>query len=118
MKYLTTLIVLLVLNTDSNFDYKKLIGTWSRKSIANTKDTGVFIFKSDSTASFEVRKANTDHLIAGMTGPYSILKSKGILKVTMLGKEKTFKIIKLSQDTLTFTNVTENKEAQTFVRSK
>jgi len=118
MKYLTTLIVLLTLHTDSDFDYKKLIGTWSQKSIAGTENTGVFVFKKDSTASFEVRKANTDHLIAGMTGPYSILKAKGILKVSMLGKEKVFKIIKLSQDSLIFTNVSENKGIQTFVRSK
>jgi len=118
MKYLTILALYFGLSADTNFEYKNLLGSWSQKSIANTKDTGVFIFRADSTASFEMRKGNTDHLIAGMEGPYSISRSKGILKVSMLGKEKVFKLIKLSKDSLIFTKVLENREPQIFVRIK
>jgi hypothetical protein len=55
-------------------------------------------------------------MIGGMTGPYKIERTKGNLKITLLGKEKTFEIQELSKDVLVIQNKKEGKEKQIFKR--
>lgn len=117
MKYLFSFILFFFLQSDaSDFNYDLLMGSWSQKSFANTTSTGIFTFKKDSTANLEMRDGKTDKMIAGMTGPYKILKSKGVLKINMMGKEKEFEIEELSSEVLIIQNKKEGKEKQVFNR--
>gem|GEM_PF-6104034 len=43
-------------------------------------------------------------MIGGMSGLYKILKSKGILKINMMGKEKEFEIQELAAKVLIIQN--------------
>jgi len=118
MKKLLLFIPLLMISSpkSSQFNYDLLIGNWSQKSFANTASTGVFNFKKDSTANLEMRNGETDALIGGMVGKYSINKAKGVITVTMMGKAKEFEIQELSKDVLIFQNKKEGKEKQIFKR--
>lgn len=118
MKYLLITLFLFFLNSDKKveFNYNLLIGSWSQRSIANTTSTGVFTFKKDSTAGLEMRNGKTDAMIGGMTGPYSLKRSKGILKMSLMGKEKEFEIQELTSDVLVIQNKKEGKEKQVFNR--
>lgn len=116
MKHFLLLFLFLGFHSDSKFDYDLLVGSWRQKTFANTPDTGIFTFSSDSTATLEMRKAESDDLIASVKGQYSINKQKKALTITILGKPKTFSILKLQSNVLTLKNVAENKEEQTFER--
>lgn len=120
MKYLFTLFLLFFLNSDNSkeFNYDLLIGSWSQKSFANTTSTGVFTFKKDSIANLDLHDGKTEAKMMGMSGPYKIMKSKGILKVTMMGKEKEFEIQELNADVLIIENKKEGKDKQVFNRYK
>lgn len=118
MKYLFTFLFAFLLNADhgSKFNYDLLIGSWSQKSIANSNSTGIFTFKKDSTESLEMIDQASNGMIGGMNGPYKIERTKGNLKITLLGKEKTFEIQELSKDVLVIQNKKEGKEKQIFKR--
>lgn len=118
MKYLLTTLFLIFLSSDkrTDYDYNLLIGSWSQKSFANTTSTGIFTFKKDSTANLEMRNEETNAMICGMKGPYKIEKSKKRLKISMMGKEKTFEIQELNSERLIIQNKKEGKEKQVFER--
>jgi hypothetical protein len=116
MKHFLLLFLFLVFHSDSKFDYNLLSGSWRQKTFANTPDTGIFTFSSDSTATLEMRKAESDDLIASVKGQYSIDKEKNKLTITILGKPKTFSVLHLTAEVLTIKNIAENKEEQTFER--
>lgn len=118
MKYLMTTLFLFFLNSDkkADYDYNLLIGSWSQKSFANTTSTGIFTFKKDSIADLEMRDGKTNTMIAGMHGPYKIEKANKIIKINMMGKEKTFEIHELSTERLIIQNKKEGKEKQVFER--
>ena len=116
MKYSLLLLLLLAFHNDSKFDYNLLVGSWMQKTFANTPDTGIFTFSSDSTATLEMKKAESGDLIASIKGQYSINKGKKTVTITILGRPKTFAILNLQPDVLTIKNITENKEEQTFER--
>lgn len=118
MKFLTTISVMLCLISESTIDYNILIGSWKQKSIANSGNTAIFSFKKDSIARLEVYKGDSDAMMAAMDRPYKIERSKGIMKVTMMGKEKVFRIENLNSKSMTIKNISENKESQTFERYK
>lgn len=111
MKYLFTFFFLLFLNSDKKEDlnYNLLIGSWYQDSFANTTATGVFTFEKDSTATLEMKDGKTKAMIGGMTGPYKIEKSKKILKITMVGKQKTFEIHELTDDILVMQKENPNR---------
>lgn len=118
MKYLFTFLFAFLLNADydSKFNYDLLIGSWSQKSIANSNSTGIFTFKKDSTAGLEMIDQVSSQMIGGMDGPYKIERAKGNLKITLLGKEKTFEIQELTKEVLIIQNKKEGKEKQVFKR--
>jgi|UPI000493685F hypothetical protein len=120
MKYLFTFFFLLFLNSDKKKDlnYNLLIGSWYQHSFAGTTSTGVFTFAKDSTATLEMRDGKTQNMIGGMQGPYKIEKSKKILKITMVGKQKTFEIHELTDDVLVLQNQEKGKSKQTYKRYK
>ncbi|MEA1850444.1 hypothetical protein U9K52_16135 [Chryseobacterium sp. MHB01] len=120
MKYLIIFFLLLFLNSDKkdDYDYNLLIGSWYQDSFANTTATGVFTFDKDSTATLEMKDGKTKAMIGGMTGPYKIERSKKILKITMVGKEKTFEIHELTDDVLVMQNQEKGKSKQTYKRYK
>lgn len=116
MKHLLLLFAFFALQGDNNPDYNLLVGSWMQKSFANTPDTGIFTFNADSTATLEMKKAETGDLIANIKGQYSINKKKSELTITIMGKPKTFRVISLKQDALTIKNEAEGKDQQTFER--
>jgi hypothetical protein len=118
MKYFLLLFFLIAFHNESKFDYNLLTGSWRQKSFANTTDTAIFTFGTDSIAKLEMRKSDTDDLIASVTGKYSIDKKQNTLLITILGRPKTFNVIALKADVLTIKNTSENKDAQTFERIK
>ncbi|MGE4512783.1 MAG: hypothetical protein AB7E26_03055 [Chryseobacterium sp.] len=120
MKYLFTFFLLLFLNSDKkdDFDYNILIGSWSQDFFANTTSTGIFTFKKDSTATLEMRNGKNKALIAGMQGAYKIEKFNKIIKITMLGQEKSFDIEELNNDYIVLQNKRDLKQKMSFKRFK
>ncbi len=117
MKNLLILLSLFCLKADTKFEYKLLLGSWAQKNMANTSQTGIFIFDSDSIATLEMRTPE-NQLIGGLTGHYSIKRSEDVILMTIGGKEKTFKVLKLDETTLTLKNETDKKDAITLERYK
>lgn len=63
-----------------------------------------------------MRNGETDALIGGMVGKYSINKAKAVITVIMIGKAKGFEIQDLGKYVLMFQNKKEGKEKQIFKR--
>lgn len=63
-----------------------------------------------------MRNGETDALIGGMVGKYSINKTKAVITVIMMGKAKGFEIQDLGKYVLMFQNKKEGKEKQIFKR--
>lgn len=120
MKYLFTFFLLLFLNSDKkdDFDYNILIGSWSQGFFANTTSTGIFTFKKDSTATLEMRNGKTKTLIGGMQGTYKIEKSNKIIKIKIMGQEKSFDIEELNNDYIVLQNKRDLKQKMSFKRYK
>lgn len=63
-----------------------------------------------------MRNGETDALIGGMVGKYSINKAKAVITVIMMGKAKGFEIQDLGKYVLMFQSKKEGKEKQIFKR--
>lgn len=118
MKYLFTFFLLLFLNSDrkDDYDYNILIGSWSQDFFANTTSTGIFTFNKDSTATLEMRDGKTKKMIGGLGGTYKIEKSNKIIKIKIMGQEKSFEIEELNNDYIVLQNKKDLKQKMSFKR--